>query len=531
MLLVAFAFGFVATRARLPALVGYLVAGFVLAAVGFEPTDAIEVIAELGVYLLLFGIGLKLKIGFLTRREVWGTATVEIAAISLVVAGAMIAVGAIGFPMIADLDVTQALMLGFVFSFSSTVFAIKALEQTNETGSLSGRLAVGVLIIQDIFAVGFLVLLANEIPSWWAIPMVVAIIALQPVFSWVLSLSGHGELLILLGFVLAIGVGAGGFHLVGLEPELGALVAGIVVSTNPRAGEMADRLLDFKDLFLVGFFLAIGLGGLPPVGALAVVGLLLLLLPLKSGLFLLLFTRFHLRSRTAVQASLTLSSYSEFGLIVAVTSQASGYLDQEWVSTVAVVVASSFVVAAAANTARYRLFAKFSSRMAKLERHPILPDDQIIDIEGATVIVFGMGRVGTGAYDELVERRGDIVIGVERNKDVIAAHVGMGRNVALGYALDREFWEHLRNHDDVELIVVSMDNHASNLVCVERANEFLPGVRIAAIARYADQIVELEDAGVDVARNLYDEAGQGLADDALGGVWNRETGSGEAPSD
>jgi voltage-gated potassium channel Kch len=239
------------------------------------------------------------------------------------------------------------------------------------------------------------------------------------------------------------------------------------------------------------------------------------LLPIKSGIFLVLFSRFHLRSRTAMQASLTLSSYSEFGLIVAVTSQATGYLDQEWVSTIAVVVAASFVVAAAANTARYRLYGNFGSMLARLERRPIVSDDEIIDIEGAKVVVFGMGRVGTGAYDELVERRCGVVIGVERNKDVIAAQAGAGRSVALGYALDREFWEHLRNHDDLELIVVAMDNHASNLVCVERAKEFLPNVRIAAIARYADQVDELEEAGVDVARNLYEEAGQGLADDAL----------------
>ncbi len=525
MLLVAFVFGFAATRVHLPALVGYLVAGFVLYAFGFETSETIEVIAELGVYLLLFGIGLKLKVGFLARREVWGTATVEVAVASFVVAGAILAVGAIGFPMVAELDTGQALMLGFVFSFSSTVFAIKVLEQTNETGSLSGRLAVGILIVQDIFAVGFLVFLANEIPSWWAIPMVLVIVALSPVFGWFVSHAGRGEVLVLLGFVLAIVVGAGGFHMVGLEPELGALVAGVVISRHPRAGEMADRMLDFKDLFLVGFFLSIGLGGIPPVGALAVVALMLVMLPIKSGLFILLLTRFHLRSRTAIQTSLTLSTYSEFGLIVAVTGQASGYLEQDWVSTVAVVVAGSFVVAAAVNTARYRLFGRVASTIARLERPPIVPDDEITDIEGARVVVFGMGRVGTGAYDELVERRGEVVVGVERNEDVIAAHEGMGRNVTLGYALDREFWEHLKHHDDLELLVVAMDNHASNLVCVERANEFLPDVRVAAIARYPDEVAELEEAGVDVARNLYEEAGQGLADDAADIVWDDDRGS------
>jgi len=302
-------------------------------------------------------------------------------------------------------------------------------------------------------------------------------------------------------------------------------VAGVVISRHRRAGEMADRMLDFKDLFLVGFFLSIGLGGIPPVGALAVAALMLVMLPIKSGLFILLLTRFHLRSRTAIQTSLTLSTYSEFGLIVAVTGQAGGYLEQDWVSTVAVVVAGSFIVAAAVNTARYRLFGRVASTIARLERPPIVPGDEITDIEGARVVVFGMGRVGTGAYDELVERRGEVVVGVERNEDVIAAHASVGRNVTLGYALDREFWEHLKHHDELELLVVAMDNHASNLVCVERANEFLPDVRVAAIARYPDEVAELEEAGVDVARNLYEEAGQGLADDAADIVWDDDGGS------
>ena len=72
---------------------------------------------------------------------------------------------------------------------------------------------------------------------------------------------------------------------------------------------------------------------------------------------------------------------------------------------------------------------------------------------------------------------------------------------------------------DLELIVIAMDNHPSNLLCVERAKEFLPNVPIAAIARYPDQVLALQAAGVDVARNLYEEAGQGLADDAVAAVW------------
>jgi len=484
LVVVAFSFGFVASQARLPALVGYLVAGFVLHGVGFESTAAIGTMSELGVYLLLFGIGLKLKIGFLARPEVWGAATLEVAVFTALVAGAMLAVGLVGFPMVLDIDMGQAALLGFAFSFSSTVFAVKILEETNESGSLAGRVAVGVLIVQDMFAVAFLAFVGGELPTMWALPMIL-----------------------------------------GLKPELGALAAGIVVSSHPRAGEMADRLLDFKDLFLVGFFLSIGLGGTPPLGSYAVVALMLALIPLKGALFLLLFTRFRMRTRTALHSSLTLSTYSEFGLIVATAGEANGYLDQVWVSAIAVAVASSFVLAAAANTARYRMYGVLSDHLARLERHPPLPDDAIVDCGSASVIIFGMGRVGAGAYDEITARRGAVAVGVDRSGEVIKSQAGHGRNVVRGDALDRDFWERLRFREDLELILVAMDNHPSNLLCVERAKEFLPEVRIAAIARYPDQVLELRYAGVDVARNLYEEAGQGLADDAVATIWepHRET--------
>ena len=515
LLVVAFGFGFAATRMRLPALVGYLGAGFVLHAAGFETTDAIETISKLGVLLLLFGVGLKLKLGTLVRPEVWGTASFHVVVTTVFVAGVLLAVGALGIPMALDIDIRQAALLGFAFSFSSTVFAVKTLEETNESGSLSGRVAVGVLIVQDVFAVALLVLAAGERPTLWALPAVLLIVALRPALGWLLSRSGHGELLVLLGFVLAVVVGAGGFDLVGLKPELGALVLGIAVSSLPRAGEMADRLLDFKDLFLVGFFLSIGLAGTPPLGSYAVVALMLMLLPLKCALFFLLFTRFRLRARTAFHSSLTLSTYSEFGLIVAAASLASGQLDQTWVSAIAVAVAASFVAAAAANRARYRMYRSVSDRLARLERHPLSPDDAVFDCGYAQVIIFGMGRVGAGAYDEILSSRGVPIVGVDRSEDAVATHKSQGRNVIRGDALDRDFWERQRFQDSVELIVMAMDSHSSNLECVARAKEFLPRARVAAIATYPDQVLELRDAGVEVARDLYEEAGQGLAEDAV----------------
>ena len=219
------------------------------------------------------------------------------------------------------------------------VIAVQSLERTDESDSLAGRLALGVLILQDVFAVAFLVAAEGEWPSPWAILVIPAFILLRPIASWILDHSGHGEILVLLGVTLAVGVGPGVFDRVGLKPDLGALVAGLLVSGHPRAGELSDRVLSFKDLFLVGFFLSIGLSGTPSAAAWGIGILIVFLLPGKTFGFSWLLTRFRLGARTSLRASLTLSTFSKFGLIVSAAALAEGFVDQAWVSTVALAVA------------------------------------------------------------------------------------------------------------------------------------------------------------------------------------------------
>jgi predicted Kef-type K+ transport protein len=522
----AFGLGFVALLVRLPPLVGYLAAGFLLHALGFESTRGIELLAELGILLLLFGIGLKLNLRTLGRVEVWAGGVPHMVVSTALIGGLLLLLSYSGLPLVADLDPGQAALVAFALSFSSTVFAVKALEERNESQSLPGRIAIGILIVQDLVAVGFLVFSAGEVPTLWAIPVVMAVILARPIYGWLLDRSGHGELLILLGFFLAVGVGAGSFELVGLKPDLGALVVGMVLAKHPRAGELADRLLGFKDILLIGFFLSIGLGGLPGPGASAIALSLLLLLPLKSAGFFALLTSFRLRPRTAWHSSITLGTFSEFGLIVTAASVEAGLLPGDWSSILAVSVAASFAVAAPVNAARYRLYRRWSPALEALQREPLRAEDSVIDPGDARILVFGMGRVGAGAYDELLRREGDVVLGVDRSPASVSSNEASGRRVVRGDALDNDFWDRIRLHPGVELVVVAMSDHQANLEVVRRIKDFLPGARTAAAAVYPDEVAELVDAGVDVARNLFSEAGQGLADDACDALMGRPpTGS------
>ena len=524
LLLVAFALGFAARAVKLPPLVGYLIAGFVLHAMGAESTEILEWIAEIGVLLLLFGVGLKLNISTLARPRVWATTTAFSLGATLLYGGALLLIGSVGVPLASDLDLQSAAVVGFALSFASTVFAVQALERANESQSLAGRLSIGVLVLQDLFAVGFLVATGDGWPSPWALLLIPGFVILRPIVGWLLDRAGHGEILILLGITLAVAVGAAVFDAVGLKADLGALVAGLLLSGHPRANELSDTLLSFKDLFLVGFFLTIGLAGTPPIEAWFIGAGLLLVLPLRTVSFLWLFTRFRIRARTSLHAGLTLTTYSEFGLIVGAAAVAVNYLSQEWVSTVAVAVAASFIVASWANTNRYRIYERFSRPLAGLERRPIVDEDAVVDCGWARVLIFGMGRIGEGAYDEIVREGRGAVVGVDRSAAVVEAQREQGRSVIRGDALDFDFWERFQFHPEVELVFAAMNSQEANLECVRRIREFLPDAHIAAIAQYRDQVASLEAAGVDVARNLYEEAGQALAADAVIEVWRTDDG-------
>ncbi|TFG44384.1 MAG: potassium transporter Kef, partial [Syntrophobacterales bacterium] len=261
--LTAFVLGFIVNRVGLPPLVGYLIAGFALNALGAEGGGAIENIADLGVILLLFSIGLKLRLRSLAKPEVWAGASLHMLITVLLFGVLFVVLGATGLQAFSGMGAQTALIIAFSLSFSSTVFAVKVLEERSEMASLHGRVSIGILIMQDIFAVIFLTVSTGKVPSPWALLVPVAMVALRPVMTRVLSHVGHRELLLLFGVFMALGLGAGGFELVGLKPDLGALVMGILLAGHPKADGLAKVLLSFKDLFLVGFFLNIGLSGTP----------------------------------------------------------------------------------------------------------------------------------------------------------------------------------------------------------------------------------------------------------------------------
>lgn len=508
----AFFLGLAASRVGLPPLVGFLLAGFVLHELGIESTVMLQVMADFGVTLLLFTIGLKLKLSTLLRREVWGTATIHATSSTLFFGAVLLGLGSLGIPLVEDLGWQTALILGFGLSFSSTVFAVKSFEERAESAARHAAIAIGILIVQDIFAVGFAAASAGKPPSPWAL-LLLALPLVRRLFTRLMDRVGHGEVMVLFGFVMAL-FGYFSFEAVGLKGDLGALVFGMLLAHDPKSDEVSKALLAFKDLFLVGFFLTIGLDGNPSGAGMLLAFLLVALVPLKSALFFLLQARFGLRARTSLLCALGLSNFSEFGLIVTYTGIKAGWLPPEWLPVIGVVIALSLLAATPVNVASHRIYERFSATLRRFERPD--PIDQPEPIPPADAIVFGMGRVGSGAYEELCEHFEGSVLGVDLDPAVVAAQREAGRQVIQGDVTDLDFWARCR--PGVKVVLLAMSDHSANLFAAEQIRRAGGRSYLAATAKFPDQGQELEQAGADAVFNFYANAGAGLAEHAIASV-------------
>ncbi len=507
---VAFLLGFLARQVGLPPLVGFLAAGFVFHGLGIHTDDTIKTIADLGVTLLLFTIGLKLKIKSLLKTEVWAGASVH-GVITVMLFGLLFAfLGAAGITAFSDAGLGRAMLIAFALSFSSTVFAVKILEEKGEMLSLHGRTAIGILIMQDIFAVLFLTASTGKLPSLWAIPLIAAFILLRPVIYYILNRCGHGELLPMFGLFSALALGVASFDMVGLKPDLGALALGMLLANNKRASEISDTLFSLKELFLVGFFLQIGLTGLPRPADFGIACFLVLLLPLKTALFFALLTRLRLRARSSFLASMSLASYSEFGLIVGAVGVSNGWMAQSWMLIIAIALAISFVAAAPINQAAHTIYSRLHNFLQRFESCERLPEEQPIHLGDAKVAIFGMGRIGSGAYDYIVGQFGDVVAGIESNGDKVAEHQTKGRRVIQGDATDSDFWNRAR-HGSLRMVLLAMPLHHANLYALQQLKAAGFDGYVAALAQFPDEANALEKAGAHIAFNMYEGAGAGFA--------------------
>ena len=494
----AYIAGLIASRLSFPPLVGYLLAGYVLNLLNVEIMHNLAHLAEIGIELLLFTVGLKLKLSSLLRREVLSVGGLHL----LIVSGIS---GAVFFGL--GEKVTGALILGASLAFSSTVLAIKVLEDNGDLSSLYGRDVLSILILQDIVAIALLAIAEGKQPTFWALGLLLLPL-LRPIAHFLLNISRAEELRLLFGVSLAL---VGGFiaESVSISSDIGALLTGIMLASHPKSDDLAQKLWGLKEILLVAFFLQIGLTDLPTRQDISEALQLLLLLPLQGVLFFVLFLFSGLRARTAFVSSLALMTYSEFALITTDAMVTAQLLSADWKAIISLAVAGSLAVAAPLNRYSNQIFSRLEPYLSQLEKKSGNPDRLPESIGMAEWLVVGMGRTGGAAYLTLL-KEDKRVVGLDSDPIVLEKVLRKGLRVVYGDAEDSELWDRLPLKR-LKGVVLTMQEFEIRTKTVKQLRHKGFSGQIGTICLHAEEKQSLERMGADFVIHPQYEAGCQLA--------------------
>jgi monovalent cation:H+ antiporter-2, CPA2 family len=463
----AFGLGFIAVRLRLPPLVGYLLAGILIGP--FTPGFVADAglagqLAEIGVILLMFGVGLHFSIADLTAvRKIAVPGAVAQIVTATAIAGAIAHMWGWGLG--------AALVFGLSLSVASTVVLLRALEQRNALYSPEGRIAIGWLIVEDLAMVLALVLLPavaqfiggapHGIPAYvapddvaLALMLTVMKVALfiglalvvgkrvVPALLMHVARTGSRELFTLSVLAVALGIAYGSAMLFGVSFALGAFFAGIILSESDLSHQAGADSLPLQDAFAVLFFVSVGMLFDPSIVVrepLAVLAVLAIIILVKSIAAFLIVLAFRYPVTTALTVSASLAQIGEFSFILVGLGGTLGLLPTE---------GRDLVLAGAllSITLNPLAFAAIDPIAAWLRRRPRLharldasARPQLIAAGGKSnglrehAILIGYGRVG-GAIGPVLEQQGFPFVVIERDKGVLDALQARGVAVVYGDA-------------------------------------------------------------------------------------------------
>lgn len=518
--------GMLARALRLPLLVGYVAAGILVGPYTGGPTVAqvhdIELLAEIGVALLLFSLGLELSFRDLqpVRRVALIGGPIQI--VLTCVVGTLAAAKGLGMP------ITEAIWFGAMISVSSTVVVLKTLSSSGMTATLASRVMIGLLVIQDLAVVPMLVILpqlgdldniflklARAIGIAAVLLAVVVLLGtrlLPRLLRWVLAW-GTRELFLVT--VVAIGVGVGyATHSVGLSFALGAFVAGIVLGESEFSHQALNDVVPIRDIFGLLFFVTVGML-LDPNYALANIGQLTAVVILtfvgKALIIGGIARAFGYVNMAPWIIGLGLSQIGEFSFVLARTGVGIGLLSKSTynlalTSTVLTMALSPLVSSLALPLGRW-----WNSRQKTRRTGDTVPLSQP-DLRDH-VIVAGYGRTGRAAA-RVFQKAGIPLVVVELNHGVFADLTADGLPGIWG-DITGEHILHAAQIERARILLLTVPDHSTLHLAIQRAKHLNPRVVIIARAVRPHHLEELRELGAGAVVQPEFEGGVEMVRQAL----------------
>lgn len=530
----ALAFAIVFERLKQSAILGYLTAGALLGpgVLGVvEGGVGLPVIAELGVSLLLFAIGLEFSVSRLLKLGrialVGGSVQVTVT-LGL---GMAVAVG-------AGYGTSTAIAVGAIVALSSTATVLRLLIDRAELDSVHGRSALGILLLQDVAVIPLVLLVtvlggATEGDGAGAAHILVRLakalgllVALVGGFHLVLNrllgqlmrrmnFSRDRELLVLLAATLALGSAAAA-HAVDVSPALGAFIAGIMLAESPFAIQIRSDVSALRVLFVTLFFASVGMLADPAWvadNALAVISVVVVVLLGKAGIITIVALFLKRPLRHAIATGIVLSQVGEFGVVIAGIARANGLLDDHLFRLlVSATLAALFVTPFLTSVAL-----KVGERVALLVRRATPGSGADVKFEDAgdaehgapDVIIVGFGPAGQEVARELLDHGSTALV-----LDLAPSNVDLARSMGLRAAVaDGASTETLIHHgiERARALVISLPDHLTVRQIVAAVRTLTPSIAIIVRARYHRLAHELTDSGATVVVDEERQTGRRLA--------------------
>lgn len=532
-LALAFALGLLAQRLRLPPIVGYLVAGIVVGPFtpGFVADQKLAVeLAEIGVILLMFGVGLHFSLKDL----------LSVRAIAIPGAIGQIAVATVlgmGLAWLLGWSFGAGLIFGLALSVASTVVLLRALQERRQVETEKGKIAVGWLIVENLVMVLTLVLvpplaglLGGTQPADTSNPGLVAALGVGPVWAtlaltaakvalfvtimlvlgrkcipWVLHYVAHTgsrELFRLAVLAIALGVAYGSTNLFGVSFALGAFFAGMVLAESQLSHQAAKETLPLRDAFAVLFFVSVGMLFNPAVlvaQPLAVLATFFIIAFGKSVAAYLIVRAFGHPNGVALTISASLAQIGEFSFILIVLAVNLAVVPPEARD---LVVAGS-ILSILVNPLLFLAIDKAASKevpASQPDQSSIEPAEAVAEEPATTlsghVILVGHGRVGS-AISSSLDTRGIPYLIVEEDRSTLVSVEAKGVECYVGPCGERRILDRLNLNGARYLITAIPDAFEAGHL-VEAAKSANPGIRVIARAHSAEAVEYLRKVGADV---------------------------------
>lgn len=493
---------------QVPSIAGFIVAGTVVGpnALGLvQDLNQVEILAELGVVLLLFGIGLELSLSRVRRlwRPIAEGGAIQVGATILVVLGLSVLFGR---------DIRSGLLLGFIIAVSSTAIVLRGLSTRGELETPHGRVAIGILIFQDLCVVPMVLVIpvlgdtastgtSVLVPLLTAAGVVTGVLVaarlVVPRFLEKIARTRQRDLFVLSVFLICLGT-AWAVSIAGVSLALGAFLAGLVVSGSRYRQQAISDLIPLRDVLASVFFVSIGM--LLDLGNVLdnLFPILGLFAAIIAGKFIIIFlaaTVMRLPPRVGILTAASLSQVGEFSFVLLVAAGGTGLLEEPLQSNLTVAIILSMLATPFALALGPRLaggLGKFSPLTRLLQ---VRTTEEMRDAEPLRnhVIIVGYGLTGRLLARSLAQIGISYVI-VDLNTENVRDAVQRGEPAFFGDVTSAEMLEHLGAAEACELVISINDPDATARV-TRMARLAAPDLRITVRTAYDADVKRLEKTG------------------------------------